>query len=144
MTYGDFKISIEALLLGDKKLPENKYVLSFLKQGLERVASDCSPLSLVSEDIEDDIFIYLNGSGQFIRVPNLPVSDGDLIDLDNSLLGALSNLVASYISTRPEVYQKCMINADKALMDYKWNMYRILEEMQDDESSKYGCALKRS
>ncbi|NOQ32447.1 MAG: hypothetical protein GQ570_15165 [Helicobacteraceae bacterium] len=123
MTYLELKNHVEGLLLGDKKIPKHDLLVPLIKQGIEHIANECTPLSLMTSDVEDDILIVLNVHGQFIRKPVLPVEDTDEIDLDNSLLSALSNLVAFYISKNPTLE----ISANTYMCDYKWVLYRAME-----------------
>lgn len=98
MTYGTLKYVVQGLLTGDNKLPkEDEVVRALLGMAYDHLANKCQVLNLLTLDHSEDILRI--GKGDYmVRVPELPNTDSDELDIDNNLGYAAASLVASYIS----------------------------------------------
>jgi hypothetical protein len=110
---------------GDKNVPNDDNLKPIILQCLKQVAIKCEPLVLISNNIEDDILQTME-NGLFIRVPKAPQSDNDIIDIDETLVYAVSYLVASKISKNQTII-KYIKEADMIINDYQWNRYRDIQ-----------------
>ena len=126
MKYIDFKTHLNEIMSGDKKVPEDEKLKPIMLQCLKQVAIKCEPLVLMSRDIEDDILKTLEDR-LFIRVPKLPQSDDDVIDMDETLVYAVSYLVASKISKNQTIV-KYIKEYDEIVNDYLWKRFRDMED----------------
>jgi hypothetical protein len=125
MKYSDFKIHLGEIMSGDKKVPENKKLKPIILQCLREVAIRCEPLCLLSDNVENDILTVVEDE-LFIRVPHLSQKDSDKIDMDETLVYAVSYLVASKISKNATIV-KYTKEADEIINDYQWNRYRDIQ-----------------
>jgi hypothetical protein len=100
MTYIMLKNVTKGLLVGDNVLPKDpNVVLAQLAMAYNYIANKCPVMSLMTLDNTEDILRL--GSGSYkVRVPDLPESDDDELDIDDDLGYAAANLMASYISKR--------------------------------------------
>ncbi len=125
MKYIDFKTHLNEIMSGDKTVPADDKLKPIILQCLKQVAIKCEPLVLLSSNIEDDILTVVEDE-LFIRVPNVSQNDDDIIDMDETLVYAVSYLVASKIS-KNQTITKYTKEADEIINDYQWNRYRDIQ-----------------
>ena len=125
MKYSEFKVHLNEIMSGDKNVPNDDNLKPIILQCLKQVAIKCEPLVLLSSNVEDDILTVVEDE-LFIRVPNISQEDEDIIDMDETLVYAVSYLVASKISKNQTItrYTK---EADEIINDYQWNRYRDIQ-----------------
>ncbi|MCK5111067.1 MAG: hypothetical protein KAQ94_06055 [Arcobacteraceae bacterium] len=127
MKYEDFKKHLTVIVGGDRPLPkDNNDLKTIILQCLREVAAKCEPLSLMTRDMENDILQSMESEdGLYIRVPKLSMENDDVMDMDETLVYAVSYLTASKLSKH-----KKDDNEDdaKAIMtDYNWKRYKDIE-----------------
>jgi hypothetical protein len=110
---------------GDKNVPNDDNLKPIILQCLKQVAIKCEPLVLLSSNVEDDILTVVEDE-LVIRVPIAPSNDNDIIDIDETLVYAVSYLVASKIS-KNQTITKYINEADMIINDYQWNRYRDIQ-----------------
>jgi hypothetical protein len=130
MKYIDFRTHLNEIMSGDKTVPADDKLKPIILQSLVQVAKQCEPLVLISDDIEDEILQVVE-DGLFIRVPKTPNDDEDIIDMDETLVYAVSYLVASKIS-KNQTITKYTHEADRIINDYQWQRYRDIESGKFD------------
>jgi hypothetical protein len=131
VTYKELKVLIGGYLLGDNVIPtEAELIDSFVYNSMKEVAKVCEPLSLLVSDRSYKVLSFL-GDGVFVRYPNAPKNDNDVIDIDDELCNTVALLSASLIASER---RKIMLQRDyeKSCMDYNWNRYKD-EELLDEE-----------
>ena len=125
MKYGDFKVHLEQIMSGDKKVPTDDSLKPILLQSLIQVASSTEPLVLMSKNIADEMLRTVDNE-LFIRMPRIPNTDDDIIDIDEALVYAVSYIVASKISSNKTLV-KYKIEAKSIISDYQWQRYRDIQ-----------------
>ncbi len=125
MKYVDFKTHLDEIMSGGKFVTDDDKLKPIILQCLEQVAIQCEPLILLSSNIEDDILTVVEDE-LFIRVPNLSQNADDIIDMDETLVYAVSYLVASKISkdAKKKDHQN---EADTIINNYQWQRYRDIQ-----------------
>ena len=118
----------KGLLVGDNVLPKDpNVVLAQLAMAYNYIANKCPVMSLMTLDNTEDILRL--GSGSYkVRVPDLPESDDDELDIDDDLGYAAANLMASYISKRNK--QWLLGEAERLINIYNAKVYDIQESFK--------------
>jgi len=121
MKYIDFKNHLAGAMLGDKNVPDFVKLKPIMLECMTEVAIQCEPLCLMGRDVEDDILKTME-NGLFIRKPNIPVdNDEHIIDMDETLVYAVSYLVAYKLSKNNQA--KNEKDAKKIINNYQWKRY---------------------
>jgi hypothetical protein len=130
MTYLELKNDISSMLRvsGGKALPPSESLDPIVRRAILRVAHDCDDMTLISEDITSyEPLRFLDGnSRKFIRVPNIPTNDEDVLDCDEFLSVAIANYVVYYIS-HDDFFEA---DALKVMDDYNWKIYQLNDTLQ--------------
>lgn len=128
MTLTKLKTHTNAILTGDIQAPENVVYIPLLMQALQDVANNVYCLSLVTKSADARVLRSL-GDGYYIRMPKEPRIDTDKIDMDEELMFALSNMVASYISqNKPQYFDQ---KAKEIISSYEFKMlYTETEDLE--------------
>ena len=124
MLFKEFKVHLKAELIGDRIVPDDELLKPLIKTAISEVALRCSPLHLVTDDLDFEVLRILTtlNDGKFIRMPFYPNNDADIIDIDDILCPVIVYLVASRISKSNKDY---IVKADKIMNDYNWELYAI-------------------
>ena len=69
-----------------------------LEMAYIELASKATALKLLTKNLDLNSIIRQGPGGTFLRMPKLPSSDGDLLDIDNELAPAVARIIASYLS----------------------------------------------
>jgi len=127
MTYKILKSIAMGLLSGDNALPGGEDVLKGLVEyALMTVAMKAESLHLMTLSTTANV-LRLSQGDYLIRVPEVPVNDDDVIDIDEELTFAVARYLASYISA-----QKGGIHvsaANRIITDYNAKTYEIIQQM---------------
>ena len=128
MTYGTFKSLTTGLLIGDNVLPADAAVLKELvSYALTTVAMGADSLHLMTLSTTANVLRLAQGD-YLIRMPEAPVLDEDLMDIDEELVFAVARYLASYVSKSKGGIH---VNAAKRIiLDYNAKTYEITEQMQ--------------
>jgi len=127
MTYGLFKAITTGLLTGDTVLPQNPDVLKGLMQyALTTVATQADSLHLMTLSTTADI-LRLSSGDYLIRVPDVPLVDDDILDIDEELTFAVARYLASYISKdKGGIHVNA---ADRIIKDFNAKTWETLDHM---------------
>ena len=101
MTYKRLKNLTQLLLSGDTVLPvdDDEELLPLLEYALEMVAYAAETQVLRSTDnTQEFIRDSYKDAGEFIRRAKLPVSNEDIIDIDEGLIFAVARKMAAFVS----------------------------------------------
>lgn len=131
MTYIELKIVTKALLSSDFPLPEDDLsIKALLGMAYSYIADKCQVLNLQTEDRSANI--QRLGRGKFlVRVPELPETDTELLDIDHELGYAASSLIASYISEKKfNIHQG---RADDIIRNYNAKVDELIETWASSE-----------
>jgi hypothetical protein len=100
MTWRRVKSLTNSLLSGDTPFPmdDEESAIALLEYALEQVAIESYVSILISDTPVTNNTIRVNDDGKYVRRPNLPSDDNDIIDIDKGLVFAVCRLMASYLS----------------------------------------------
>lgn len=103
MNWGKLKKLTSSLLSGDTPFPseDEDAAIVLLEYALEQIALSSYSSNLVSDTPVLHNTVRITDDGEYIRRPNLPSSDSDIIDIDKGLTFVAARLMASYL-TRSE------------------------------------------
>ncbi len=101
-----------------------------LEMAYIELASKATALKLLTRNLELNSIIRQGPGGTYLRMPKLPSSDGELLDIDNELAPAVARIVASYLSRdRSSIHQ---IEAGKILIAYESKVRVFLLEQEGE------------
>lgn len=128
MTYLMLKNVTKGLLVGDNVLPKDpNVVLAQLAMAYNYIANKCPVMSLMTLDNTEEILRL--GSGSYkVRVPDLPESDDEELDIDDDLGFVAANLMAMYTSKNKKQYFAA--EAEKLINIYNAKVYDIQESFK--------------
>lgn len=115
MTYGEAKQRINFHLAADRSIDANNMPL-IVYDAIIKVAMLCDPLSLVTEGTTYPLLRYIDNIN-YVRIPNKPVNDIDILDIDLMLCEAV-------------VYAACMAASANRKDDFKAMMMISINEYQ--------------
>ena len=130
MTYAKLKSAIQLLLIGDNELPgDNDQVLAAIEMAYIQMASQATSLKLLTTNNASEV-IRQGPGGTYVRMPNLPTSDDDELDIDRELCPALARIIASYLSREKGGIHNT--EAQKILRSYDSKVRVFLEEKESE------------
>lgn len=126
MTYGRLKSITRVFLIGDNMLPkDNNDVLAALEVAFIEIANQTTALKLLTPNL--DSAIIRQGPGNFyVRMPALPASDDEELDVDSELVPAVARLIASYVSKDKSAYH--VTEANRIIRDYEGKVRAFMDE----------------
>ena len=128
MTYKNLKVLTKGLLNGDFQLPEDdELIKALLGMAYSYIADKAQVLNLQTEDKSATIQ-RLGRGGFLIRVPELPETDEDELDIGNELGYAAASLLASYISEKKAVVHQS--RADDWIRSYNAKVDEFIESWE--------------
>ena len=134
MTFGEFKPFLEDIAIGDRKIPNDITLSIFISQSMKRLAVDTKPLTLLSNDIRDEV-LFVTKDGYFIRVPNVVKDESDVLDMDDDLILALAYLVASHFG-HSDNYNKYMNLYYGQTNIYNWGRYETSQNLCNENEEE--------
>jgi len=131
MTYGQLKSITTGILIGDNVLPKDEDVmLGLVGMALMAVANRAESLHLMTLDTTDNVLRMANGD-YYIRIPNTPEDEVDIMDMEDELLYAVSRYLASYLSkSKGGIHVN---EATRIILNFNAKTYDILDTMADRE-----------
>ena len=137
MTYGDLKYLTKALLIGDNTLTkDNNEVLVLLSYAYNKIANQADALKLFTAVSEDNQIIRQGPGKLFVRMPDLPEDDIDVLDIDDELCYVAARYICSFVSR-----EKGGIHVNEAMIlirAYNQKVQVFFENMaQDGELEDY-------
>lgn len=131
MKFSDFKILLESVTAGDRKLPDDSILFITIHQAIKRTAVETKPLQLMTNDIRDEIF-FLVEEGYAIRLPNAIVSVDSEIDIDDDLIYAVAYATASLVGNGKNfaMYEN---GFSTQINNYRWARYNTKLNMCEGE-----------
>ena len=128
MTYGMLKSLVKGLLIGDNVLPkEDDVVKALLSYAYNMIGNKTESFHLLTLNRRQDILRMAAGD-YFIRVPELPATDLDELDVDTELGFVAARYMASMVSKDKMVIH--VAAAEDLIRDYNAKVYQILEEIK--------------
>jgi len=129
MKLSEFKIAVEGATTGDKKLPNDDSLIPLVNEAMKMVARKTEPLTLITNDIREDILVHIDGKKYFIRKPNEIVDDESILDIDEELHFAVVYQTAMLFGHRDnKAYYKNLM--DDVMTVYEWTRYNTLEGIE--------------
>jgi len=128
MTFLSLKNIVKGLMLGDNNPPtENAVFIGLLSYAYNMIGNKTESFHLLTLNRKQDILRMASGD-YFMRVPDLPTSDTDDLDIDNELGFVAARYICSMISaTKMQVH---IMAADELVRDYNAKVYQLLEEIK--------------
>ena len=129
MTYKELKILTKGLLSSDFPLPESDdSVKALLGMAYSYIADKAQVLNLQTED--KSAMIQRLCRGKFlVRMPELPETDDDELDIGHELGYAAASLVASYVSEKKVAIHQA--RADDWIRSYNAKVDEFLESLEE-------------
>ena len=129
MTYKELKLTTKGFLANDFQLPQDdELVKALLKMAYKYIANKCQVLNLQTLDKSANI-TRLGRGGMLVRLPDLPKSDEDELDIDDDLGYVACNLIASYMSEkRATMFQS---RAEEIMRDYNAKVDEFIESLEE-------------
>jgi len=122
MVFKDFKEIVHSLLLGNVKVPDDKFLRRLVHSALVEVASNTKPLVLITSDVLFTPLKFLD-ERYFIRVPNFINCEKDEIDIDLDLIMAVAYISCSAIVVRLDEKSFFISKSREIINNFNWNKY---------------------
>jgi hypothetical protein len=133
MTLAHLKSTLEVRLFGENKYKSDDAMIKvLLRDALFRVSNACIPLVLLTANIGSSNILRQVDEYYYIREPNIPTVDEDVIDIDTSLELAVIYFICAAIAKNPtQNYQQM---AQEIIDAHRWVAYEYLQkkEIVDD------------
>jgi len=98
MTYGELKDQTRMLLTSDNSLPQDDTkIKASIRTAFTEMADMATPLKWLTMNKGENILRLATGDF-FIRKPDLPKVDTDVMDIDSELVPAVARMIASYVA----------------------------------------------
>ena len=110
---------VKLFLVGDNNIPKDPDILlAAVETAYLEIANDCTALKLLTCNKGDELLRTGPGS-TFVRMPSLPESDEDKLDIDSELVPAVGRIIAGYIAkdVNKKLYHKS--EADRIIKRYE-------------------------
>ena len=128
MIYKELKTLTKGLLSSDFPLPEDdEAVKALLGMAYSNIADKGQVLNLQTED-KGAMIQRLGRGKQLVRVPELPMTDTDELDIDHELGYAAASLVASYVSEKKVAIHQG--RADDIIRSYNAKVDEFIESWE--------------
>ncbi len=135
MTLKRLKATTNGLLTADNVLTEDpEALLGLLEMAFSDVTAHADALHLMTLNRNGDIFRLAQGK-YVVRVPELPATDEDELDIDNELCFALARFMASYMSDKKSSIH--FAEAKRLITNYNSKIFEILETIKDQGDGTY-------
>lgn len=134
MTYKLLKNIVKGLMTGDNNPPnDNETFLGLLAYAYNIIGNKTESFHLLTLNRRQDI-LRMAGGDYFMRVPELPASETDELDIDNELGFVTARYIASMLSKdRVQIH---ISSAEELIRDYNAKVYQILEEIKYNRETK--------
>ena len=130
MTYGRLKAAAKLFLIGDNELPDDPEMLTAsVEMGFLQIADKATALKLLTTGSPSQL-IRQGPGGTYVRMPDLPTSDSDIMDIDNELCPALARYMASHVSREKAAYHTS--EAEKIIRGYESKVRVYIEERESE------------
>lgn len=128
MTLGLLKSIVKGLMLGDNNTSINNDVfIGLLAYAYNIIGNKTESFHLLTLNRRQELLRMASGD-YFMRVPELPETDEDELDIDNELGFVAARYICSMISKdKPQVH---IAMAEELVRDYNAKVYQIMEEVQ--------------
>lgn len=130
MTYGVLKDTASLYLIGDNVLPkEEAKVLAAVNAAYTFAANKCTALKLLTAN-RDERIIRMGPGNSYVRMPELPSVDSDILDIDEELGQAIARLMAHFIAKEIKMKDYHESKALEIMRDYEGKVQEFIEESQ--------------
>ncbi len=147
MTYGQLKNLTRALLIGDNLLSKNNdEIVMLLSYAYDKIAHDADALKLFTATSIDQQIVRQGPGKMFVRMPELPVDDSDILDVDDELGYVAARFICSFVSREKGGLH--MREADNLIRTYNQKVQIFFENMDQygdldeyNETDQFGKRL---
>jgi len=142
MTLTRLNETTNGLLTADNTLTEDpEAVLGLLEMAFSDVIAHADALHLMTLNRTGNIFRLAQGK-YVVRMPELPTTDEDELDLDNELCFAVARLMASYMSEKKSSVH--CTEAKRLIRNYDSKVFEILEALKGQGGGTSDASPTRS
>lgn len=128
MTYGELKNTAKMFLIGDNVLPKDPAVMqAAVRAAYQFAANKCTALKLLTTNRGDEI-MRMGPGNTYIRMPELPVEDTDILDIDDELGAAIARILAQYTAKELNDRNYHKGEALELMRDYEGKVQEFIEE----------------
>ena len=132
MTLKRMKSALKVITVGDIQFPEDhEEFIAALEMALQEVASSTTALKLLTANSDSEI-LKRGPSGAYIRMPELPNSDSEELDIDSDLVPAVVRILASYVSEKK--YKVHKTEAASIMYAYEKKVDSFLNKVSSTEN----------
>lgn len=128
MTYIELKDLTSVFLTGDNILTKDPGKLRASVLGAYTFAANkCTALKLLTTNRSEAI-IRMGPGNSYIRMPNLPTEDTDILDIDSELGPAIARIMAHFVAKDVKMKDYHEIKALEIMRDYEGKVQEFIEE----------------
>lgn len=128
MTYGELKNTASMYLVGDNVLPKDAdKMLAAVSAAYTFAANKCTALKLLTTEKGSEI-MRMGPGNSYIRMPELPTTDEDILDIDSELGPAIARIIAHYVAKEINMKNYHKGEALELMRDYEGKVQEFIEE----------------
>jgi len=137
MTYKAIKDLISFELSADRSIP-TAMMATFVHNGMRSVCMECVPKSLLGTGLVSGSVLRPIDDVSYIRMPDVPVNDDAMIDIDDMLSMAVVYAVCKAVSRDNKGGYHTLMMSE--INDYLWAIYSA-ETCSGDDGMDDGCEI---
>ena len=131
MTYGELKNLTSVFLIGDNVLPkEEGKIQAAVNAAYTFAANKCTALKLLTSN-KDNAIMRMGPGNSYVRMPDLPVEDTDILDIDTELGTAIARIMAHFMAKEINMKNYHEVKALEIMRDYEGKVQEYIEEMKN-------------
>jgi len=132
MTLIELRKLSSALLVGDTSLTRDKdEFLMLLKYAFARIADEADAIKLLSEKDSNKQIVRNGPGGLFVRMPDMPESDNDELDIDEELTYAVARFICSFVSQKKAPQH--IAEASAIIKNYNQKVSAYIETLEAEQ-----------
>lgn len=132
MTYIKLRHMLKLFLMGDNPVPKDSDVLLIaLETAYLEIANDCTALKLLTANKGEEI-VRTGLGNAFVRMPELPKEDTDVLDIDRELVPAVGRLMAGYIAKEIGNKNYHRAEANKIISQYESKVRAYIQKQNSE------------
>ena len=129
MTYGNLKHLTRAILIGDSTLTKSEEEIHvLLAYAFDLIANQADALKLFITDVPANQILRQGPGKNFVRKPALPISDTDVLDIDDELCYVAARFIASFVSREKMKWH--ISEAEKMIRAYNQKVQTYFETLE--------------
>jgi len=132
MTYGRLKSMLKVLLIGDNIPPkDDNDMIAALEMAYIETANKTTELKLLTVNPDNAIMRSAPGNN-YVRIPDLPNSDNEELDVDSELVPAVARIMASYVSKNKGAEHRALAHEIITLYESKVRVFLLQQDQRNE------------